>query len=272
ERVDEEDAEVVRPAHRPVREIVPARRQHLPERHGRKDGDKGAEPDRDFAGQQLRGSLRSCSVRQQCGAGGNHRPGCRGPAANKFSRSRRGPLRPRGCPPRHTAGAFRKTVLPLPAWIAAPAAGIMESDIHRPEADMQLKAVHPDAYVFPEPHRKLPGLTRLAIACHGIGGRQIATDSTAVSPEELAPGIRTWTAADGLHAVRLLACHSASLAPGASRRRRQTTDPARLWSTACGARLSAALPGVKVRSYVGEVTATCEHDLIWQAYRMMGPT
>lgn len=147
----------------------------------------------------------------------------------------------------------------------------MEADIHRPEADMQLKAVHPDAYVFTEPHRKFPDLTRLTIACHGIAGRQIEMNNTPVSPEELAASIRTWTAVDRLHSVRLVACHSASLAPGASRQRLQTTDPARLWSTAFGARLSAALPGVKVRSYVGEVTATCEHDLIWQAYRMMGP-
>lgn len=56
EHVDDENCEVVRPAHRPVSRIVPARSQRLPQRHGREDGEEGTEPDSGFARQHWRRS------------------------------------------------------------------------------------------------------------------------------------------------------------------------------------------------------------------------
>jgi hypothetical protein len=134
---------------------------------------------------------------------------------------------------------------------------------------MRLLVSYPDAYVFEEPHRKEPGKNRLTICAHGY--RNLVTiGGSVIRAHQIAALIPQWTAIAHLRTVRLISCDSTNPSAGPVLERIHIPF-GHAYSDSTGARLSNALPGVVIKSYVGGILMSCSTDLIEICTQIAGP-
>lgn len=114
-----------------------------------------------------------------------------------------------------------------------------------------------DAYVFVEPHRKELNKNRLTICCHGDIG-YVRINSIPMDALQLATRIKIWSNIHRLRTVRLPACYSADKDPNIFGKLARHSS--------LGARLSALLPNVFIKTYVGIVSTNLPENGIYELY------
>ncbi|MFX2611672.1 hypothetical protein [Enterobacter mori] len=137
---------------------------------------------------------------------------------------------------------------------------------------LELVFIYKDAYAFLERHRKDPFMTRLTISCHGSNDRRVKIDDIYMNAMQLSHHIRREMRGRNIHAlrtIRLVSCLSANLDPMTYRARLEGGNSS-IWSSAFGAQLSLSFPDIRIKSYIGDIDATCGLDETWELYNIAG--